>query len=371
MTLKLKQVFYRLKHVLSGMILLASIPLATEAQVLSDTTITIKVLGGLQFDTPRLILKPNTRVTLILDNHDDMAHNFVLTKPSSRLKVVEEAAKLAERGAKMNYVPTSPLVIASTKIVEPGNMETISFVLDKAGQYPYVCTYPGHGYVMFGVIYVGQSYIPPFEKDTNIPESQRSGTGNEHAHHGHGMPSSPHPYPIEFPMLYRTFMPEASPAAIAVALTPTESYCWDAGKCYLRYFWTGGFVDNAEQWKGNGSKLTKVEGEIYWREKQFPFTIGTKKSVPKVDFKGYKLKKRLPTFEYTLDGIKVAETLVWNESAQTITRVFVLGERTQTFYFNLPEQKSVSYTAKNGQLKNGVMAISKTVKTFSIIIKRN
>ena len=370
MNLKLKKVFCQIRNVLSGILLLSCLPVMTEAQVLSDTTITIKVLGGLQFDTPRLILKPNTRVTLILDNHDDMAHNFVLTKPSSRLKVVEEAAKLAERGAKMNYVPTSPLVIASTKIVEPGNMETISFELDKAGQYPYVCTYPGHGYVMFGVIYVGQSYIPPFEKDTNIPESQRAGTGNEHAHHGHGMPSSPHPYPIEFPMLYRTFMPDASPAAIAVGLTPTESYCWDAGKCYLRYIWTGGFVDNAEQWKGNGSKLTKVEGEIYWKEQQFPFTIGINKTQPKVSFKGYKLGKRVPTFEYTLDGIKVSETLTWNETSQSLIRTFVIGERSSTMNFTLPKNDAITYQLKGVTLKNGAIAVPKTVKSFSVIIKR-
>lgn len=370
MNLILKILTCRVNYIFLGMILLGSLPQWSKAQLLSDTTITMKVLGGLQFDTPRLILKPNTRVTLILDNHDDMAHNFVLTKPNARLKVVEEAAKLAERGAKMNYVPTSPLVLANTKIVEPGNMETITFTLDKAGQYPYVCTYPGHGYVMYGVIYVGQSYIPPFEKDTNIPESQRAGTANEHAHHGHGMPSSPHPFPIEFPMLYRTFMPDASPAAIAVGLTATESYCWDAGKCYLRYLWTGGFVDNTEQWKGNGSKLTKIEGEIYWKEQQFPFTIGVKRTQPKVEFKGYRLKKRLPTFEYTLNGIQVFETLTWNEHNQSCTRTFVLGERNTSLFFSLPQNDAIVYQLKGVTQTKGSIIIPKMTKSFSVIIKR-
>ena len=38
-------------------------------------------------------------------------------------------------------------------------------------------------------------------------------------------------------------MPDASPASIAVALDDTNSLCWDAGTCRLRYAWTGGFID--------------------------------------------------------------------------------------------------------------------------------
>ena len=47
------------------------------------------------------------------------------------------------------------------------------------------------------------------------------------------------------PVVYRTFMPGASPAAFAVALPGNQFYCWDAGECRLRYVWTkGGFIRN-------------------------------------------------------------------------------------------------------------------------------
>ncbi len=338
----------------------------------SDTTITIKVLGGLQYDLPRFAVKPNTRVTIVLDNHDDMAHNMVITKPNARLKVVDEALKLAEKGAKMNYVPNSPLVIASTKIVEPGQLESFTFLVEKAGIYPYVCTYPGHGFVMYGAMYVGQPSWPPLEKDLNIPEGQRQGTSSQHHHTGHTMGTpSPHPYPLEYPALYRTFMPEASPAAIVVALTATESYCFDAGKCYLRYAWTGGFVDNAEQWKGNGSKLSTIVGDVYWKQTDgFPFRIGTAQKVPVVDFKGYRLKKRLPSFQYSIDQINVTETLHWSESSLQLKRQFVFSPHQHDLYLLLPTQKGIRYKVAVGKITNNVWKIPAKQNAAQLVIQR-
>jgi azurin len=307
-------------------------------QALQDTTITIKILGGLQYDLPRFSVKPNTKVTVVLDNHDDMAHNIVFTKPNNRLKVVNDALKLAELGAKLDYVPNSTLVLAHSKVIEPGRLESFSFVVGKAGIYPYVCTYPGHGFIMYGAMYVGKN-MPDLAKDLNVPEGQRTMIKEVNASHGgHQVAvSSPHPYPLQYPMLYRVFMPEASPAAIAVALSATEAYCFDAGKCYLRYAWSGGFVDNAEHWKGNGNKLAKIVGKVYWRDStSFPFKIGSELRLPVVHFKGYSLKNRLPTFRYLLDEIEVLETITLNTNSEGITRKFVFknNKTLMTFFKN-------------------------------------
>src|SRR5687767_5561030 len=45
------------------------------------------------------------------------------------------------------------------------------------------------------------------------------------------------------PQVLRIFMPDASPAAIAVALPGDLSFCFDASECRLRYVWKGGFID--------------------------------------------------------------------------------------------------------------------------------
>ncbi|MEA5139195.1 plastocyanin/azurin family copper-binding protein [Arcicella rigui] len=340
-----------------------------------DTTITVKILGGLQFDLPRFAVQPNTRLTIILDNHDDMAHNMVVTKPNARLKVVEEAMKLGDKGATMDYVPNSPLIIANTKILEPGRIDTITFTLEKEGIYPYVCTYPGHGFVMYGAIYATNKALPPLEKDINVPEAQRQKTAavvmNHAGHHAVETPPSPHPFPVKYPLLYRTFMPDCGPAAIAVGLTETEAYCFDAGKCYLRYAWSGGFVDNSEQWKGNGSKLTKVIGEVYWRDKTgFPFRIANVKNIPTVDFKGYQLKKRLPTFKYLLDKVEVTETIRLSANGTTLIRDFTFKNNKQKLYFLVNTDDGIVYQSKLSKFNNGVLSIPANVQRLSISMKR-
>ncbi|RFS13712.1 plastocyanin/azurin family copper-binding protein [Emticicia sp. C21] len=337
-----------------------------------DTTIVIKVLGGLQFDLPRFAVKPNTRVTITLDNHDDMAHNLVVTQPNSRVKVVDDALKLAEKGAKMDYVPNSPLVIAHTKILDPGRMESITFLVDKEGTYPYVCTYPGHGYVMYGAMYVTTKPLPPIEKDLNVPEAHRQKTGAMTGHAGHQMAApSPHPYPLKYPLHYRTFMPDCGPAAIAVALTETESYCFDAGKCYLRYAWSGGFVDNSEQWKGNGSKLTKIVGDVYWRDNTgFPFKVGTIDNTPEVHFKGYHFTNRLPTFRYLLNTIEVKETLTLLPNGAGLSRTFTFKNNKQSLFFVTKADDGITYKSSVGKFDNGILKIPAGTQKVTLTMKK-
>ena len=53
------------------------------------------------------------------------------------------------------YVPTSELVIAATKMLEPRQSDTVTFRAPREpADYPYVCTYPGHAMIMRGVMRV-------------------------------------------------------------------------------------------------------------------------------------------------------------------------------------------------------------------------
>ena len=124
------------------------------------------------------------------------------------------------------------------------------------------------------------------------------------------------PYSIPRPMLrrpqvQRIFLPDASPAAIAVALPGDLSYCFDAGECRLRYLWKGGFLDGFSYWKGNGSEIAKLDGEIIYREEAFPLTgyaAGNETRSPK--FLGYNVTKDgLPSFRYRRGGITWTETI--------------------------------------------------------------
>ncbi|MCD8535592.1 MAG: hypothetical protein LR011_12735 [Verrucomicrobia bacterium] len=66
------------------------------------------------------------------------------------------------------------------------------------------------------------------------------------------------------PKIQRIFMPDAGPAAIAVALPGDLSYCWDAGACQLRYVWKGQFIDPWPVWKGNGNALASLQGGCHF-----------------------------------------------------------------------------------------------------------
>jgi azurin len=58
-------------------------------------------------------------------------------------------------GAKLNYVPRMPEVLAATPLVNPAGKYTLTFkVPAAAGDYPYVCTFPGHWRIMKGVLKV-------------------------------------------------------------------------------------------------------------------------------------------------------------------------------------------------------------------------
>nr|WP_293833775.1 plastocyanin/azurin family copper-binding protein [uncultured Arsenicibacter sp.] len=335
----------------------------------ADTTIVIRALAGLQYEQTRLVVKPKTRFRIVLENADDMSHNLVVTRPNSRMKVVEAALKMGTDGAKKNYVPNLPEVIANIPLLEPSHTDTLTLTLDE-GAYPFVCTYPGHGYVMYGVIHATREpkRLPPVDEDPYVPKRADAG---DHAAHGK---QSAHPYKMTFPALYRTFMPECGPAAIAVGLPadPTagqQSYCWDAGSCRLRYAWTGGFVDSYGHWEGNGNRLTKVVGDIYYNDRSgFPFRIGTATPVPQ--FKGYELVNRYPKFSYSLGSVQVTELIRAVPGKRGLVRQFTLSAGKLPVTFLLDQQEGVQYQTRINNVvasaKNGRLELPAGTRQFSV-----
>ena len=72
-------------------------------------------------------------------------------------KVGAAADKLAAdpKGAEKNYIPQMPEVIAATELVNPESRVVIRFKApEKVGDYPYVCTFPGHWRIMNGTMKV-------------------------------------------------------------------------------------------------------------------------------------------------------------------------------------------------------------------------
>lgn len=63
--------------------------------------------------------------------------------------------KLGLEGQQKNYIPPTDKVIYHTNLLQPGTNEAIYFTAPTLpGDYTYVCTVPGHFYVMQGVLRV-------------------------------------------------------------------------------------------------------------------------------------------------------------------------------------------------------------------------
>jgi putative heme-binding domain-containing protein len=119
--------------------------------------IDIEAGKNLAFATRELRVKAGEPVKITLYNPDVVPHNWALVKPGRLQAVGERANRLISdpEAVAMQYVPRSDDVICYTNVVEPQEETAIYFhAPTEPGQYPYLCTFPGHWMVMNGVLIV-------------------------------------------------------------------------------------------------------------------------------------------------------------------------------------------------------------------------
>ena len=129
----------------------------------NDVAKEIVITGNdaMQFDLKKFDVSPGESVKLTLKNIGSipkiaMGHNLVVLKKGVDALAFGQKV-LASGGSATNALPKSLLgdVIAHTKLLGPGESETISFTApEKSGDYQYVCTFPGHFAMMRGVMEV-------------------------------------------------------------------------------------------------------------------------------------------------------------------------------------------------------------------------
>ncbi len=128
--------------------------------IISDTndltTIRIAtVVEKMKYDTPELTVSAGKNIKLIFANPDFMPHNIVLVKPGKADTVAMKAMTLGANGFKVGFVPESNDILWSSKLLDHGTDEVIEFTAPSTpGDYPYVCTFPGHHILMRGVLHV-------------------------------------------------------------------------------------------------------------------------------------------------------------------------------------------------------------------------
>ncbi|HYT87857.1 MAG TPA: HEAT repeat domain-containing protein, partial [Gemmataceae bacterium] len=128
------------------------------------------------FDRTRIYVEAGKPVVIVMENSDIMPHNLLITAPGAMAEVGMAAERMATDpdAFKRHFIPKSKSVLHATKLLQPREIERLQFVAPKTpGEYPYVCTFPGHWRVMFGTLHVVPKLadIPPSELDPDIVSS--------------------------------------------------------------------------------------------------------------------------------------------------------------------------------------------------------
>jgi len=106
----------------------------------------------MKYDKIELRVKANEKVTLTLKNigtqpKEAMGHNFILLKDGTDLAAFAASAVNAP-----DHIPANnPAIIAHTKLLGPGESDTIEFTVP-AGSYTYICSFPGYYLTMTGTL---------------------------------------------------------------------------------------------------------------------------------------------------------------------------------------------------------------------------
>lgn len=132
---------------------------APAAVAVAEITIKPDTANPLAYDTKEFKVKSGQKVKLTFNNvHPAVPqpHNIVIGAAGAKDKLMSLAmqAAMAPDGMAKGFIPEAPEVLFHTKLLQPGQSETLEFTAPAAGDYPYLCTFPGHGAIMNGVMKV-------------------------------------------------------------------------------------------------------------------------------------------------------------------------------------------------------------------------
>ncbi|SOE21875.1 putative membrane-bound dehydrogenase domain-containing protein [Spirosomataceae bacterium TFI 002] len=120
--------------------------------------ITIRAIREeMKYDLTKFTVKAGETVSIEFVNPDAMQHNLVIVKPGAMEKVGLAADKMMtdEKAMEKNYVPALTEVLQATPLINPDTLYRLTFKApSKPGDYPFVCTFPGHWRLMNGIMTV-------------------------------------------------------------------------------------------------------------------------------------------------------------------------------------------------------------------------
>lgn len=108
----------------------------------------------LMYDIKEFTTRSGQKVTVHFKNSDFPPHNLLFVKPGAADEVAGLALAMGAKGFAKQFRPDSTKILWGTNMLDHGEEATIKFIAPEPGDYPYLCTFPGHHILMRGVMHV-------------------------------------------------------------------------------------------------------------------------------------------------------------------------------------------------------------------------
>ena len=155
------RILFTMRRLFLSLTLSAALPIfAADSYEFQIQTLTAQM----RYDVEEMVVTPGSAVKIVFENGDDLPHNLVFCQPGTNtmamsLKQMEDA----EAALKRNWLPNDPAIWQHSKMLNPHEVDTLEFTApETTGDYPFVCTFPGHAATMRGVLKVMEP-TPLFE----------------------------------------------------------------------------------------------------------------------------------------------------------------------------------------------------------------
>jgi azurin len=146
-----------IRSLLASTFVFTMLSAAVLAEDVTELVLMPDAANPLMYDKKALAAKAGVKIKITLDNKSAIPqpHNLMVLKPGTKDKIIALAnAMLTDPNAMAkDFIPDSPDIIQHTKLIQPGQSGFIEVTLE-AGEYPYLCTFPGHSILMNGVLTV-------------------------------------------------------------------------------------------------------------------------------------------------------------------------------------------------------------------------
>jgi hypothetical protein len=109
------------------------------------------------YNVTEFSVKPGQPVSLLFSNPDATPHNLAICQPGAVEEIGLAGNEMAKDpdGIKKDFIPKTDKILHHTKLLNPNTAETLRFTAPAVpGDFPYLCTFPGHWVIMRGVMHV-------------------------------------------------------------------------------------------------------------------------------------------------------------------------------------------------------------------------